>query len=89
MGELWLVELVQGLAPPGHLAYSRVDLTRLQAVGNHAARQARDPQNLRRVVALVGDGYHLVTEAECEQGLRRRGDEAGDSHASTMAGLGA
>ena len=38
------------------------------------------------MVALVRDGDHLVAEAEREQGLGRRGDEAGDAHASTMAG---
>ena len=42
-GEGGLVQLVEGLAPPGHLADASVDLAGLQAGRDHAARQAGQP----------------------------------------------
>ncbi len=84
-GELRLVQLIQGIAPAGDLADHRIDVLRREALGDDAAGKAGQPERLGRVVAFVRDGDHLVPQAEGEERFRRRGDEARDSHGTTMA----
>ena len=50
----------------------------------HVARDLRQLERLRRVVALVRHPHHLLAEAEREQQLGRVGDEAHDAHALTV-----
>ena len=55
--ELLLVELVERLAAVGALTHGTVDLAGAEPLGDHAAREVREPLDALRVVALVGDGH--------------------------------
>jgi hypothetical protein len=74
------VELVDGLAALGSLAYGAVDVRRSEALWDHRASEVGQLPGLWRIIALVGDRDHLLAEAEREQRLRRGGDEAGYAH---------
>ncbi len=80
LGQQVLVEAVDGLAGLGELAHPRVDLDRGQALGDHAVGDVGELGSLGRVVALVGDGDHLVAEPEREEQLGGRGHEGHDPH---------
>ena len=56
-----------------------------QPGGQHVARDSRQIERGRRVVALVRDRDELGTEAEREQHLGRGWDEADDSHLNWFA----
>ena len=75
-----LVELVDRAALLGELAHRAVDLGRLEPGPDHVARDLRQLEHLRRVVALVRDGGNLVAQAEREQHLGGGRDEGDDAH---------
>ncbi len=80
LGEQVLVERVEGLAAPDKLANAGVDLGGGEPGVEDAAGQVRKPGRLGRKVALVRDRDHVIAQAEREQRLGGRGDEAGDTH---------
>ena len=75
-----LVEAVDRVAALGPLAHGGVDLRRVEPGRQLVAREVRQRQHVRRVVALVRDADHVVAEAEREQQLGGVGDEAHDAH---------
>ena len=86
LGQPLLVEAVERLAFADDRLHRGVDLAGAEPVGEDGRGQVRQLARRRRVVALVGDRDHVAAQAEREQHLGRRGDEAGDPHPLQYAG---
>ena len=83
--QTFLVEAVEGPAFADHLLDGGIDLSRVEPLRQDGRGQVRQLGRRGWVVALVGDADDAVAEAEREEHLRRRGNEADDPHRLNMA----
>ena len=75
-----VVELVDRLAAPDALAHLAVDRGGSQALGDRGPCDVGQLQRLWRIIALVSDRDHVVTEPEGEERLGRGRDQTCDAH---------